>query len=246
MSAEFTISIVVPFYDEEENVVPVLSEIQRFFPDAELIAVDDGSSDGTARALAGFSGVQAIRLPRHLGKSAAIYRGLVQASGEVCVLMDGDGQSNTADIKLLLKYFPDYDFVNGCRVKRHDDLNRVIVSKLGNAIRSLFTHDGFRDTNGTPKAMKRECVPHLIPFEGLHRFIPAFLARAGFRVLEVPVAHRERLHGRTKYTNAGRTLRGAWDLIGVSWLLNRRIDARALELRVSSDGHPETGNLSPD
>jgi len=226
------LSIIVPFYNEVENVDPVLNEIKRFHPEAELVAVDDCSSDGTDRVLAKQSDVRAFRLPRHLGQSAAVYRGLVEANGTICVLMDGDGQSNPADIKVLLEKFPEYDFVNGNRVRRSDDLGKVLTSRIGNAIRNFFTRDGIHDTGGTPKAMKRECVSHLVPFNGMHRFIPALLKNAGFRILEVPVTHRERIHGHTKYTNVGRAFRGAFDLIGVSWLLRRRLPLRDLGVEI--------------
>jgi dolichol-phosphate mannosyltransferase len=143
-------------------------------------------------------------------------------------MMDGDGQSSAADIKVLLEYIPEYDFVNGCRAKRRDTISRRWASRIANKLRSGMTGDGMRDTGGTPKVMKRECVDHLVPFDGLHRFIPALLVRAGFRCIEVPVAHRERLHGTTNYTNWGRGLRGAWDLIGVRWLLGRKLDVAAV------------------
>lgn len=240
------LSIVVPFYNEEKNVAPVLSELQRCHPNAEIIGVDDGSSDGTFDALTALDGVQAHRLPRHMGQSAAIYAGLLRCTGEVCVLMDGDGQSDAADIKLLLGYLPEYDLVNGSRAERRlDPKQRRIASWIANSLRSLFTRDGIRDTGGTPKVMKRECVGHLVPFDGLHRFIPALLKNAGFRVVEVPVSHRPRLHGQTKYTIVSRGLRGAWDLVGVSWLLNRKLDASALGLRVSSEREVEWDESEP-
>jgi dolichol-phosphate mannosyltransferase len=221
------LSIVIPFYNEEQNVAPVLNEVRRFYPQAQLIAVDDCSADGTYRAIAAQPGVQADRLARHMGQSAAIYRGLTQAHGDVCVILDGDGQSNPADIKLLLEHFPAYDFVNGDRVNRSDSLNRVLASRIANTIRNFFTRDGMRDTGGTPKAMKQECVAHLVPFDGFHRYIPALLHNAGFRLLEVPVSHRERMYGLTKYTNMGRAVRGIRDLFGVRWLLRRQISAKA-------------------
>jgi len=193
--------------------------------------VDDHSSDSTPEKLAAQEGVRVIRLPRQLGQSAAVYRGFVASTGDVCVMMDGDGQSSAADIKRLLEYLPEYDFVNGCRAGRQDTLSRVVASRFANWLRRQFTGDGMQDTGGTPKVLKRECVDYLIPFDGLHRFIPALLVRAGFRCIEVPVAHRERLHGNTNYTNWGRGLRGAWDLIGVRWLVGRRIDAASLGVR---------------
>ncbi len=231
------VSIIVPFYNEAENVTPAIEELQLCHPDAEIIAVDDGSTDETPHRLALHEGVRVIRLPHNMGQSAAIYRGLKSATGEVCVLIDGDGQSSVSDIKMLLEYFPAYDFVNGCREgSRRDPIARVLASRLANRVRHWFTRDGMRDTGGTPKAMKRSCVDHLIPFQGLHRFIPAILKHAGFRVIEVPVSHRARLHGRTKYTNAGRALRGIRDLIGVRWLLARALGGDAL--RSNGDAGP--------
>jgi dolichol-phosphate mannosyltransferase len=152
--------------------------------------------------------------------------------------MDGDGQCKAADIKRLVEHFPEYDFVNGFRESRRDGLCRAVASRVGNSARNAILRDGVKDTCGTPKAMKRECVAYLVPFDGLHRFIPAFLQRAGFRTLEVPVSHRERLHGATKYISRRRALRGVWDLIGVSWLLRRKIDPDALGIPMAdSDGN---------
>jgi dolichol-phosphate mannosyltransferase len=224
------ISIIVPFYNEAENVSPVIRELQQYYPEAEIVAVDDGSTDGTFDRLSEQKGVRTLSLPRNMGQSAAVYHGLKSASGDVCVLIDGDGQSNVSDIKTLLAYLPEYDFVNGCRERsRQDGISRVLASRIANHVRNWFTGDGMRDTGGTPKMMKRQCVDHLIPFDGLHRFIPAILKRAGFLVVEVPVSHRHRLHGQTKYTNAGRAVRGIWDLIGVRWLLDRSLDEAALQ-----------------
>jgi dolichol-phosphate mannosyltransferase len=229
------LSVVIPFRNEEENVEPVVSEVQRFQPDAEIVAVDDCSTDGTPGELAKLRGIVVVRLSRHGGQSAALYAGLHRATGDVCVTMDGDGQSSTSDIKRLLAYFPEYDFVNGRRANRNDSPSRVLASRVANQVRNWFTGDGMRDTGGSPKAMKRECVPYLVPFDGMHRFIPALLVRAGFKTIEVPVEHRTRLHGRTKYSNWARGLRGVWDLVGVPWLLSRRLDPGAL------DTQPEPG-----
>lgn len=229
------LSVVIPFRNEEGNVTPVVSEVLRFHPDAEVIAVDDCSTDATADELAGLRGIVSIRLARHGGQSAALIAGLRRATGDVCVMMDGDGQTSASDIKRLLEHFPEYDFVNGRRANRNDAASRRLASRFANRIRNWFTGDGMLDTGGSPKAMKRECVDHLIAFDGMHRFIPALLVRAGFKSIEIPVEHRARLHGSTNYTNWGRGLRGAWDLIGVRWLLSRRLDPRNLEVEGSSD-----------
>jgi dolichol-phosphate mannosyltransferase len=143
--------------------------------------------------------------------------------------MDGDGLCSVEDITRLVEHFPRYDFVNGRRIERMDSRSRRFASRIANGLRSLVLGDGMQDTGGTPKAMKRECVAYLVPFDGMHRFIPAMLRRAGFKLLEIPVSHRERKHGRSKYGNWERGLRGAWDLVGVSWLLRRRFTPGELE-----------------
>ncbi len=232
------VSIIVPFFNEELNVAPVLEEIRQLHPEAEIIAVDDGSTDGTPAALAKQADVTVLRLPRNCGQSAATYRGLIEATGDVCVLVDGDGQCSVEDIKRLLEHIPEYDFVNGRRANRMDSTSRRIASKVGNGLRNLFTGDGMQDTGGSPKAMKRECVAPLVAFDGMHRFVPAMLHSAGFKMIEIPVAHRQRLHGQTKYTNWGRALRGAWDLIGVRWLMQRKIDPRNMESSITRGGVP--------
>lgn len=221
------LSIVIPFRDEAQNVRPVLAEVRAHQPQAEIVAIDDGSSDETLALLRAEPGVEVIALPRPLGQSAALYCGLRAARGDVLVTMDGDGQTSAADIKRLLSHIPRYDFVNGRRVRRNDPPSKVAASWVANWLRDLVLRDGMRDAGGSPKAMKRECVDHLVPFDGMHRFIPSLLVGAGYRSLEIDVEHRERLHGRTKYTNAGRALRGLRDLVGMSWWLRRRIDTRS-------------------
>ena len=224
------ISIVIPFFDEERNVLPLLSEIRRHHPEAEIVAVDDCSRDGTFDLLRTQPAVRAHRLDRHLGQSAAVYAGLRLATGDVCVILDGDGQSSVADVKSLLAQLPEYDFVNGYRVHRRDSINHILASRVANAVRLLFMRDGMRDSGCTPKAIKRECIEHIAPFDGLHRFIPALLMDAGFRGIEIPVSHHARLHGRTHYTTWARALLGVWDLVGVRWWMSRRLDVGALGL----------------
>ena len=122
------LSIVIPFHNEEKNVAPVITEVQRFHHEAEIIAVDDGSTDGTAAELGRIDGIVTLRLARQNGQSggqsAALYAGLRRARGDVCVTMDGDGQTSASDIKRLLGYLPEYDFVNGCRANRSDSSRR--------------------------------------------------------------------------------------------------------------------------
>lgn len=217
------ISIIVPFYNEEENVEAVLQEIRDTNPDAEIIAVNDGSSDRTGTILDTIPNITAIHLPKNLGQSAALYTGLLQATTDICVMLDGDGQNDPADIPTLVKEMANADVVCGYRKTRRDSFSRRLASRTANAIRSFLLADGIRDTGCSLKAMRREDVRHLFPFNGLHRFLPAVLKNAGLSIREIPVNHRPRTAGVSKYTIAGRAWRGIHDLIGVSWFLKRQI-----------------------
>lgn len=225
------ISVVVPFYNEGANVDAVLAEIQDALPGAEIVAVDDGSSDDTWDRIRRFPAVNPVRHPRNLGQSAAFCSGLRQAGRELCVLMDGDGQNDPRDVPRLLEALPGADLVCGVRVSRRDPWNRRAASRFANAVRRMVLHDGATDTGCSLKAFRREHAEILVPFNGLHRYIPAFFASAGLRIVEVPVSHRPRREGTSKYTNLGRGVRGLHDLIGVRWLLKRRIRSAAERAR---------------
>jgi dolichol-phosphate mannosyltransferase len=217
------VSIVIPFFNEEENVDAVLDETRRANPDAEIIAVNDGSQDGTLAKLNRRRDVRVISFRRNLGQSAALYTGLTQACGEVCVMMDGDGQSDPADIPKLVAMLDQADIVCGYRLRRQDVWSRRAASWVANFVRRLILRDGIRDTGCTLKAMRTGDARHLVPFNGLHRFLPAFFKQAGLRIVEVPVNHRPRRFGKSKYTARERIFRGIYDLIGVRWLLARKI-----------------------
>ncbi|MGF1677886.1 MAG: glycosyltransferase family 2 protein [Candidatus Methylacidiphilales bacterium] len=216
-------SVIIPFYNEEENAHAVLIEILSVLPDAEIIAVDDGSTDGTAAAITSVPSVRLISHPHNLGQSAALYHGLTAATGDICIMLDGDGQNDPHDIPHLLKSLDHADLVCGYRLQRRDTLSRRLASRTANHIRRLVLQDGVRDTGCSLKIMRREHVRYLIPFNGLHRFLPAFLKNAGLRIAEEPVNHRPRMAGQSKYTITGRALRGVRDLFGVAWLLRRQI-----------------------
>jgi dolichol-phosphate mannosyltransferase len=217
------VSIIIPFYNEEQNVGAVLAETRQANPEAEIIAVNDGSQDGTAAIIAKCPAVRLISFERNLGQSAALYTGLTQAHGDVCVMMDGDGQSDPADIPKLVAALEQADIACGYRLHRQDDWSRRAASRVANAVRRTILQDGIRDTGCTLKALRKEDVRLLVPFNGLHRFLPAFFKRAGLRIVEGPVDHRPRKFGSSKYTAGGRLWRGIYDLFGVRWLLARRI-----------------------
>lgn len=217
------VSIIIPFFNEEENVADVLGEVIACQPHAEIIAVNDASVDNTWREMEKFPSVRRFSFVRNLGQSAAFYHGLHMATGDICVMMDGDGQNDPADIQTLLQATEFADVVCGYRRKRMDSIGKRIASRLANRIRRSILMDGIRDTGCSLKAMRREHVRFLMPFNGLHRFLPAVLKNAGLSICEVAVNHRPRMKGVSKYTVGGRAIRGLRDLFGVQWLLARHI-----------------------
>ncbi|MCE9518779.1 MAG: glycosyltransferase family 2 protein [Verrucomicrobia bacterium] len=236
MPAAPQVSVVVPLYNEEENV----AELQQQITDAlrglthEIIFVDDGSTDATTQKVATDERVRLLCFKKNAGQSAAMFAGMKAARGDVIVLIDGDLQNDPADIPALVtKLNEGYDLVCGYRKNRKDTVYKRLQSRIANAVRSRFIGDGVRDTGCSLKAMKRECRDALVPFVGLHRFIPAFIRRAGYKLTEVPVNHRPRLHGVSKYNFANRAWRATKDMFGVSWLLSRRMHYEVSESEVS-------------
>lgn len=218
-------SVVVPFYNEAANVRFVLEEVRAELPDAEIIAVDDGSTDETWARIQAVPGVRGLRLTRNLGQSGAIYHGLRACTRPVCGLMDGDGQNDPANFHRLLAEFQrgEADVVCGFRENRHDTWSRRTASRFANGVRRRWLDDGVRDTGCSQKVFRREAADLLVPFRGMHRYLPAIFKQAGLKIAEAPVLHRTRRAGISKYTNWRRALDGIYDLIGVAWLLNRKI-----------------------
>jgi dolichol-phosphate mannosyltransferase len=221
------VSVVVPLFNEEANLPILQSELRAALGglDHEIIFVDDGSIDRTVERIENAANVRVLRFAKNAGQTAAIYAGLQAARGATAVLIDGDLQNDPADIpKLLAEISRGADLVCGYRAQRKDTLVKRLTSRVANFVRSRFTKDGVRDTGCTLKAMRRECVGALVPFKGMHRFIPALIKAAGYRLVEIPVNHRPRRFGRTKYGLGNRALRATVDMFGVRWLLSRRLN----------------------
>ena len=221
------VSVVVPLFNEEANMPILQSELRAALGglDHEIIFVDDGSIDRTVERIENAANVRVLRFAKNAGQTAAIYAGLQTARGATAVLIDGDLQNDPADIpKLLAEISRGADLVCGYRAQRKDTLVKRLTSRVANFVRSRFTKDGVRDTGCTLKAMRRECVGALVPFKGMHRFIPALIKAAGYRLVEIPVNHRPRRFGRTKYGLGNRALRATIDMFGVRWLLSRRLN----------------------
>ena len=226
------LSVVVPLYNEEANL-PILQEELRVALsglDYEILFVDDGSIDRTAERIEAAPNIRLIRFEKNCGQSAAIYAGLVAARGATVVIIDGDLQNDPADIpRLLTEITHGADLVCGYRLKRQDTVVKRLTSRIANTVRSRYTKDGVRDTGCTLKAMRRECVSALFPFKGMHRFIPALVKSAGYRLVEIPVNHRPRRFGQSKYGLSNRALRATIDMFGVRWLLSRRLNYKIRE-----------------
>lgn len=232
VALEPEISVVIPARDEIVAIVPLVEEIgqvlaaRRF----EVIVVDDGSIDGTPHALAAlearFPWLTWLRNETPHGQSASIRRGTRHARGALIVTLDGDGQNPPNQIPALLVPFcsagsASLGLVQGERAKREDKLARRVGSRIANSIREAFLHDGVRDSGCGLRAFRREAFLDLPWFDHIHRFMPAMMQREGWRVETVPVAHRPRLGGTSKYGNLSRALVGIPDLLGAAWLIRR-------------------------
>jgi glycosyltransferase involved in cell wall biosynthesis len=223
------VSVVIPLYNEEENLPALQQELSAALAgiDCEIVFVDDGSKDATLARIERGPGVRVLEFEKNAGQSAAMYAGIQAARGDVIVLLDGDLQNDPADIPRLLAGIPKgADLVCGYRANRRDTLVKRLTSRIANFVRSRFTRDGVRDTGCTLKAMRRECAQALVPFHGMHRFIPALIKGAGYKLVEIPVNHRPRKFGVSKYGLGNRAVRATIDMFGVRWLLSRQLRYR--------------------
>jgi glycosyltransferase involved in cell wall biosynthesis len=221
------VSIVVPVFNEAENLPILQSELRAALAelDHEIIFVDDGSTDGSADKIESAPNVRILRFEKNAGQSAALYAGVTAARSQTIVMIDGDLQNDPADIpRLLTEVSRGADLVCGYRAQRKDTLGKRLTSRIANFVRSRFTKDYVRDTGCTLKAMRRECADALVPFKGMHRFIPALVRGAGYGLIEIPVNHRPRRFGQTKYGFGSRAWRATMDMFGVRWLLSRRLN----------------------
>jgi glycosyltransferase involved in cell wall biosynthesis len=226
-NASPAVSVVVPLFNEAENVPILQGELAAALTglDYEIIFVDDGSSDQTVKQIAVGPSVRVLSFERNAGQSAAMFAGLQTARGATCVLIDGDLQNDPRDIpRLLAEIERGADLVCGYRAQRKDTFMKRVTSRVANLVRSRFTKDGVRDTGCTLKAMRRECIGALVPFKGMHRFIPALVKGAGFRLVEISVNHRPRKFGQSKYGLGNRAIRVTIDMFGVRWLLSRQLN----------------------
>src|SRR2546425_12030789 len=225
------ISIIVPVYDEEDNVLPLSREIARALDKEprtfELVFVDDASRDKTwdriqeARRLD--PRVRGVRLARNSGQSAALWTGIESTTGGIVGTLDGDLQNDPADLPRLFAELNSVDFVSGVRVNRQDNWLRSISSGIARRARKAVLGADFRDTGCALRAFRRAALDGVFPFNGWHRFLPILVQDHGTAIKEIPVHHRPRAAGVSKYGVWNRLGRGIYDLIGVRWYRKRRL-----------------------
>ena len=233
MTSALDLSIVVPVYNEEGNLPFLWPEIREVMATTqrsyEVIFVDDGSQDRSAEIVREFREqdprVRLVRLKANAGETAATDAGLKTARGRSVVVMDADLQNDPHDIPAMLGHLDQWDAVTGWRVNRGagDSFVRRASSRIANRVRNALSDETIQDSGCTFRAFRRECLEDLVLYRGFHRFIPTLLKMRGFRVLEIPVNHRPRRFGQSKYGIGNRALRAFVDLLVVRWMKDRRL-----------------------
>ena len=225
------ISIIVPVFDEADNVLPLAREVARALDKEprtfELLFVDDASRDGTwerveeARRID--PRVRGVRHARNSGQSAALWTGIQSSTGGIIATLDSDLQNDPADLPRLFAELENVDFVCGWRVIRRDNWLRRISSGIARRARKIVLGADFRDTGCALRAFRRAALDGVFPFNGWHRFLPILVQDHGTAIKEIPVHHRPRAAGVSKYGVWNRLGRGIYDLIGVRWYRKRRL-----------------------
>ena len=234
------LSVVIPVYNEEASLTPLWSELRGILEQLELafevVFVDDGSGDRSAEIIRSFreadQRVRLVRLKANGGETAATDAGFKAARGRRIVVMDADLQNDPRDIPMLLSHLDHWDAVTGWRVDRAagDNVVRRVSSRIANRIRNWVSVETIQDSGCTFRAFRRECLRGLVLYRGFHRFIPTLLKMRGYRVIEVPVGHRPRQFGRSKYGVLNRAVVAFVDLLVIRWM-----GARLLRYEIVED-----------
>ena len=226
------VSVVLPIFNEQPNLAPLLEEIAAALGGMshEIVAVDDGSTDTSRQELerlrSMYPQLRILSFVSRSGQSAALAAGFSAAAGSVVVTLDADGQNDPADIPALLTALerePTLGAAVGYRVRRADSPWKRVQSRIANTVRNWITRDGMRDTGCSLKAMRREVLLTLPRFDGMHRFLPALVQATGATVREMPVRHRPRRAGQSKYGMWDRAFRGLPDALAVRWFRRRAL-----------------------
>jgi glycosyltransferase involved in cell wall biosynthesis len=220
------ITVILPVFNEAPNLTLLWPELvgilEAHWRHVEAIFVDDASTDGSTKWLRELARrdarVRHVRFARHAGLTAALDAGYRRARSPIVVTMDSDLQSDPADIPRLVAALQGADAATGWRVHRHDKWLRRFSSRVANFVRNRMTRETVRDSACTLRAFRRTCTTALPPYDGLHRFVPTLLRIAGYRVVEVPVTHRPRRFGESKFGVRNRAGRAFRDLLFVRWM----------------------------
>lgn len=241
------ISCILPVHNEEGCLEALLDELAAVLTGlgrpSEIICVDDGSLDGSldllTRLCADHDRLRLVRHTRNLGQSAAFATGFQVARGKILITMDADMQHDPADIpRLLHALTPETDMVCGIRANRRDTRVKRVSSRLANSFRDLVSGDRIADAGCTFRILRRTALPELPVFNGMHRFLPTLLRCRGLTVVEMPINHRPRITGVSKYGIGNRLWRGLLDCIAVRWYAGRAIPARRWEHVPNPDPPP--------
>ena len=227
------LSVVVPVFNELANLDPLVERVRATLDGLalswELVTVDDGSSDGSGDRLDELAATEprlrALRLAHHAGQSAALEAGFRHARGRWIAVTDADLQTYPADLPLLLDVVAreGVDAAVGIREQRRDSGWKRFSSRFANWVRNRLTREDIVDTGCPLKLMRAEAIGCLVPFDGMHRFLPTMLRMGGYTVRQVPVRHAPRTAGRSHYGTWDRAVRGLRDALGVRWLQDRRL-----------------------
>ena len=233
------LSVVFPVYNEEENIPILLREIAAALEGTgwsyEIVAVDDGSTDGSLRVLresrAQYPMLRVLSFEKNSGQTAALDAAWHAARGRLVVSLDADLQNDPADIPGMVRKLDETgsDMIIGVRVNRRDTWSRRMQSRIGNSVRNWITGDRITDTGCSLKLVKREAIDRVRLFTGMHRFLPTLVRYAGYRVAEMPVNHRPRQFGQSKYGAMNRAFRGLADCFAVRWMGKRMLNYRVRE-----------------
>ncbi len=225
------LSVVIPVKDEEENILPMVEEIRAAAADWpwswEIVFVDDGSGDATwdriKQARATEPRIRAVRFKKNCGQTSGVQAGVRHARGSICVTLDGDCQNDPGDIAKMVGAMSDADIVMGWRTTRNDSAWRRFQSRFANGFRNMMTGETVHDIGCAIKAFDRKKMLEIPLFEGMHRFMPTLFRYKGWRVAEIPVNHRARTRGITKYGMWNRAFKALRDLFAVRWMSRRMI-----------------------
>lgn len=243
MSADNTnrsvdVSVVIPVFNEEDNIEPLVEELRlvldKLGKPYEVLLIDDCSTDGSYAQMKKLQQTRPwLRILRHrvnAGQSAGQATGFTHARGDIIVTMDADQQNDPADIPALVEHLKDdIDVVCGVRRKRMDSFVKRYSSKIANAYRNFITGDHVTDAGCTYRAIRRRALWQIPVFNGMHRFVPTLLRFQGYKVAEIPVNHRPRTRGYTKYGINNRLWRGILDCFAMRWMKKRAVPGNRVE-----------------